>query len=108
MNYPKSRLRRLRYNKNIRTLVQDVQLNISDLIYPIFICEGENIKKEIKSLPGQYRLSVDNVLVLCDELIKLGIKTILLFGISDKKDDDGSIAFDNTAENSSLNNFKET
>ena len=92
MNYPKSRLRRLRYNKNIRSLVQDVQLNISDLIYPIFICEGENIKEEIKSLPGQYRLSVDNVLVLCDELIKLGIKSILLFGISDKKDNDGSIA----------------
>jgi porphobilinogen synthase len=67
-------------------------LNISDLIYPIFICEGENIKEEIKSLPGQYRLSVDNVLVLCDELIKLGIKSILLFGISDKKDNDGSIA----------------
>ena len=81
MNYPKSRLRRLRYNNNIRSLVQDVHLNISDLIYPIFICEGENIKKEIKSLPGQYRLSVDNVLVLCDELIKLGIKSILLFGI---------------------------
>ena len=92
MNYPKSRLRRLRYNKNIRSLVQDVQLNISDLIYPVFICEGENIKEEIKSLPGQYRLSVDNVLVLCDELIKLGIKSILLFGISDKKDNDGSIA----------------
>ena len=79
MNYPKSRLRRLRYNKNIRSLVQDVQLNISDLIYPVFICEGQNIKEEIKSLPGQYRLSVDNVLVLCDELIKLGIKSILLF-----------------------------
>ena len=92
MNYPKSRLRRLRYNKNIRSLVQDVQLNISDLIYPIFICEGENIKEEINSLPGQYRLSVDNVLVLCDELIKLGIKSILLFGISNKKDNDGSIA----------------
>ena len=92
MNYPKSRLRRLRYNNNIRSLVQDVHLNISDLIYPIFICEGENIKEEIKSLPGQYRLSVDNVLVLCDELIKLGIKSILLFGISDKKDNDGSIA----------------
>ena len=93
MNYPKSRLRRLRYNKNIRSLVQDVQLNISDLIYPIFICEGVNIKEEIKSLPGQYRLSIDNVLVLCDELIKLGIKSILLFGISNKKDNDGSIAW---------------
>ena len=47
MNYPKSRLRRLRYNNNIRSLVQDVHLNISDLIYPIFICEGENIKKKL-------------------------------------------------------------
>ena len=55
MNYPNSRLRRLRYNPNIRNLVEDINLKTSDLIYPIFVCEGENIKEEIKSLPGQYR-----------------------------------------------------
>ena len=47
MKYPKKRLRRLRHNKNIRDLFEDVSLSKSDLIYPIFICEGENIKKEI-------------------------------------------------------------
>ena len=77
MKYPESRLRRLRYNKNIRSLVQDVQLNISDLIYPIFVCEGENIKNEIESLKGQYRLSADKVIEKCDELIEIGIKSIL-------------------------------
>ena len=52
MKYPESRLRRLRYNKNIRSLVQDVEINISDLIYPIFVCEGNNVKDEIESLKG--------------------------------------------------------
>ena len=82
MKYPESRLRRLRYNKNIRSLVQDVEINISDLIYPIFVCEGNNVKNEIESLKGQYRLSTDNVIEKCEQLIKLGIKSILLFGKS--------------------------
>ena len=62
MSYPKTRLRRLRYNKAIRDLVDDTNLSTTDLIYPIFVCEGKNIKKEIKSMPGQYQLSIDNVL----------------------------------------------
>lgn len=62
MKFPESRLRRLRYNKNIRSLVQDVEINISDLIYPMFVCEGNNVKNEIESLKGQYRLSTDNVI----------------------------------------------
>ena len=82
MKYPESRLRRLRYNKNIRSLVQDVEINISDLIYPIFVCEGNNVKDEIESLKGQYRLSTDNVIEKCEQLIKLGIKSILLFSFS--------------------------
>ena len=97
MKYPESRLRRLRYNKNIRSLVQDVQLNISDLIYPIFVCEGENIKNEIESLKGQYRLSADKVIEKCDELIEIGIKSILLFGVSSKKDSNGEIACSSTS-----------
>jgi porphobilinogen synthase len=55
------------------------------LIYPIFVCEGENIKEEIKSLPGQYRYSIDNLLILTKELISLNINSVLLFGVSDKK-----------------------
>ena len=95
MNYPNSRLRRLRYNSNIRSLVEDVHLKTSDLIYPVFVCEGENIKQEIKSLPGQFRYSIDNLLSLIEELISLNINSILLFGVSDKKDESGDIACDN-------------
>ena len=95
MNYPNSRLRRLRYNSNIRSLVEDVHLKTSDLIYPVFVCEGENIKQEIKSLPGQFRYSIDNLLTLIEELISLNINSILLFGVSDKKDESGDIACDN-------------
>ncbi len=95
MNYPNSRLRRLRYNSNIRSLVEDVHIKTSDLIYPVFVCEGENIKQEIKSLPGQFRYSIDNLLSLIEELISLNINSILLFGVSDKKDESGDIACDN-------------
>ena len=95
MNYPNSRLRRLRYNSNIRSLVEDVHLKTSDLIYPVFVCEGENIKQEIKSLPGQFRYSIDNLLSLIEELISHNINSILLFGVSEKKDESGDIACNN-------------
>ena len=77
MNYPNSRLRRLRYNQNVRRLVEDIDLKTSDLIYPIFVCEGENVKEEIASLPGQYRYSVDKLLILTEELISLDIRSVL-------------------------------
>ena len=60
--------------------------------YPIFICEGKNIKKEIPSLPNQHQLSIDNVNKICKELIKKKIKSIILFGVSSKKDETGLIA----------------
>ena len=94
MTYPKTRLRRLRYNKKIRDLVQETRLNSNDLIYPIFVCDGENIRKEIKTLPGQYQLSIDNVLNLCDQIVKKRIGGIILFGIPSKKDDDGMVSHD--------------
>ena len=95
MSYPKTRLRRLRYNKAIRDLVDDTNLSTTDLIYPIFVCEGKNIKKEIKSMPGQYQLSIDNVLKTCDELVSKNINSIILFGIPSKKDEEGLVAIDN-------------
>ena len=92
MKFPNKRLRRLRYNKNIRNLFEDVFLSKSDLIYPIFVCEGKNVKKEIPSLPNQYQLSIDNVKKICKELLKKNIKSIILFGVSSKKDETGLIA----------------
>ena len=94
MSYPTTRLRRLRYNKAIRDLVDDTNLSTTDLIYPIFVCEGKNIKKEIQSMPGQYQLSIDNVLKTCDELVSKNINSIILFGIPSKKDEEGLVAID--------------
>ena len=94
MSYPKTRLRRLRYNKVIRDLVDDTNLSTKDLIYPIFVCEGKNIKKEITSMPGQFQLSIDNVLKICDELVSKNIYSIILFGTPSKKDEEGLVASD--------------
>ena len=90
----KVRLRRLRYNKIVRDLFEDTHLRPQDLIYPIFVCEGKNIKNEIKSMPGQYQVSVDRLPSLCNRLIELNIKSVILFGVPDKKDDDGKVAQD--------------
>ena len=94
MSYPRTRLRRLRYNKVIRDLVDDTNLSTKDLIYPIFVCEGKNIKKEIKSMPGQFQLSIDNVLKICDKLVSKNIYSIILFGTPSKKDEEGLVASD--------------
>ncbi len=90
----KVRLRRLRYNKTVRDLFEDTHLRPQDLIYPIFVCEGKNIKNEIKSMPGQYQVSVDRLPSLCNRLIELNIKSVILFGVPDIKDDDGKVAQD--------------
>ena len=94
MSYPRTRLRRLRYNKVIRDLVDDTNLSTKDLIYPIFVCEGKNIKKEITSMPCQFQLSIDNVLKICDELVSKNIYSIILFGTPSKKDEEGLVASD--------------
>ncbi len=90
----KVRLRRLRYNKTVRDLFEDTHLRPQDFIYPIFVCEGKNIKNEIKSMPGQYQVSVDRLPNLCNKLIELNIRSVILFGVPDKKDDDGKVAQD--------------
>ena len=81
------RNRKLRKSETMRNLVKNVYLTKEDLIYPIFIEEGENIKSEISSMPGIYRYSVDRLSEELDELVKLGIYSILLFGIPEHKDE---------------------
>ena len=80
------RHRKLRKNEVIRNLVKNVYISKDDLIYPIFVEEGENIKSEIPSMPGIFRYSIDRLSEELDELVKLGINSILLFGIPEKKD----------------------
>ena len=81
------RHRKLRNSSAIRNLVKNIYLEKGDLIYPIFIEEGENIKREINSMPGIFRYSIDRIDEEMEELKKLGISSILLFGIPLHKDE---------------------
>ncbi|MEB6547934.1 porphobilinogen synthase [Heyndrickxia sporothermodurans] len=89
------RHRRLRSSANMRALVRETHLHVEDFIYPIFVAEGENIKNPIASMPGIYQLSLDQLKVEMDEVVELGIKSVLLFGIPLHKDAEGSGAFHN-------------
>ncbi len=84
------RFRRLRINKNLRDLVRETSLHVEDFIYPLFVKSGEGIKKEIGSMPGVFQMSIDEVLKECEELQKLGLNSIILFGIPAVKDSVGS------------------
>lgn len=85
-----NRPRRLRKNPMIRDMVRETKLEIEDLIYPLFVAEGEGIKKEISSLKENYHFSVDMLIEEIKEIRALGIKSILLFGIPESKDECGS------------------
>ncbi len=89
------RPRRLRSTKAIRNLVRETKVQVEDLIYPLFIVDGENIKREISSMEGVYHFSVDKLEDEINELTELGIEHVLLFGVPDdyKKDCCGSEAF---------------
>jgi porphobilinogen synthase len=88
------RLRRLRYNPLIRDMIRETILTKNDLIYPLFVVPGEKIKKEIKSMPGNYQMSIDVLVDECREVESLGIPAVILFGIPDHKDEVGSGAYD--------------
>lgn len=87
------RHRRLRANATIRSMVRENHLHKEDLIYPIFVIEGENIKNPVKSMPGVYQLSLDQLNAEIDEVVSLGIPAVILFGIPAEKDAQGSGAF---------------
>lgn len=88
------RHRKLRKSLQIRNLIKDVYLEKSDLIYPLFIEEGENIRKEISSMPGVYRYSLDRLNEELEELKGVGITSVLLFGIPEHKDACASGSYD--------------
>lgn len=87
------RMRRIRENKILREMTKETSLEISDFIYPLFVVEGENIKKEIPSMPDCYHFSVDKLEDEIKEIVDLGIRAVILFGIPNKKDDHGSEAY---------------
>jgi porphobilinogen synthase len=94
MFYPTYRPRRLRKNELIREMVQETELSLRDLVYPMFVIPGEKIREEISSMPGIFRQSIDNITEEIKETRELGINSILLFGIPEKKDELGSGSYD--------------
>jgi porphobilinogen synthase len=93
MEFPATRLRRLRSSAAMRSLVRETHLEPSALIYPLFLCEGEGVRREIGSMPGVFNLSVDEALKEVEACAALGIGGVLLFGIPDEKDERGSGAW---------------
>lgn len=88
------RPRRLRTSQGMRDLVRETSLDVSDLIYPLFIVPGTGVREEISSLPGQYHLSVDEAVKVAQEVYDLGIRGVEIFGIPTYKDERGSSAWD--------------
>ena len=88
------RPRRLRTTKTLRNMVRETRISKNSLIYPFFVTEGQNIKEEIPTMPNQFRWSIDRLGELFSELSESGVKSVLIFGIPDKKDECGSGAWD--------------
>jgi len=93
MNFPATRLRRLRSTAAMRSLVRETHLEPSALIYPLFVCEGEGVRREISSMPGVFNLSIDEIVNEAEACAALGIGGLLLFGIPNEKDETGSGAY---------------
>ena len=93
MQFPITRMRRLRRTEAMRSLVRETYLQPSQLIYPLFICPGEGIRKPIASMPGVSNLSIDEAVKEAAECASLGIGGLLLFGLPESKDEQGSGAW---------------
>lgn len=94
MTYPAIRLRRLRKSPLIRDLVAETCLNVSDLVYPIFICDQTNARIPVASMPGIYQFSIDNALIEIGQAMEAGVRSVLLFGVPEEKDQEGTAAWD--------------
>ncbi len=92
-DYPTKRLRRLRYNPLVRDMIRETELSKNDLIYPLFVVPGEKVKNPVKSMPGVFQFSIDNLVEECKEVESLGIHAVILFGIPEHKDEKGSEAY---------------
>ena len=93
MSFPENRPRRLRRTEALRRMVRETALSVDNLMYPLFVCPGKGVHREIASLPGQYHLSVDQLAREAESIAKLGIPSVILFGLPEKKDKVGSEAW---------------
>lgn len=87
------RMRRLRNSEAVRTLVRETRISAEELVYPVFVIEGENIKSPVDSMPGIYQYSIDRLREECDRVWESGVRNLLLFGIPAHKDEVGSQAY---------------
>ncbi|NLL12435.1 MAG: porphobilinogen synthase [Fibrobacter sp.] len=94
MGYPQVQMRRLRTSELIRSMVQETRLSPADFVMPLFICPGNGVKAPVGSMPGVYRMSIDNILSECRRIRNLGIRAVLLFGIPESKDETGEVGAD--------------
>ena len=93
MSFPIIRMRRLRQSETMRSMVREAHLKRADLIYPLFVCPGTGVRQEIGAMPGCYQQSVDRVVEECKEIADLGLPAVILFGIPEEKDREGSHAW---------------
>ena len=94
MSFPTQRPRRLRRTETLRRMVRETRLSPEDFIAPLFVCSGEGQRREIGAMPGCHQLSVDTLLAECRELASVGVPAVILFGIPDSKDAEGTSAWD--------------
>src|SRR5947207_6393669 len=87
MVFPTTRMRRLRRSEQLRSLVRETRLSPENFVYPLFVCPGEGERKEVRSMPGVFNLSVDEVVKEALEAESLGLGGIILFGLPEKKDE---------------------
>src|SRR3974390_1630205 len=87
MAFPIDRPRRLRRNEAMRSFVRDTGLSPEGFVYPLFVCPGEVIREEVRSMPGVYNLSIDEAVKECAEVKSLGIPSVILFGLPESKDE---------------------
>ncbi len=93
MKFPIYRPRRMRATENLRRMIRETRLTVDNLVYPLFVTEGKEIRNPVGSMPGVYQLSIDTLLVEVAEVVGLGIPAVILFGIPSKKDERGSEAY---------------
>ena len=94
MSFPRVRLRRLRTTETLRQMVRETRLEIANLIYPLFVTHGKDLRQAIEAMPGIFRFSVDKLREEVEEVTGLGIPAVLLFGLPEAKDEVGSGAYD--------------
>jgi porphobilinogen synthase len=93
MAFPLNRPRRLRSSEVLRGAVRETRLSPRDFVYPLFACPGEGVKREIGAMPGNYQMSVDQIVEECREVASLGIPAVILFGLPESKDPEGTGAY---------------